>query len=199
MSVRLSRLPVNWREQPQLFERYWDETLSQIEKTLNAILAIPLIQQAVLDAQAAADAAQAAANSAQTAADAAQGSADAQARETSLVNSYTTGFAGALLTANTSGSVTIQAHTRVYGDSILNPNASVSGTVLTTGATPGQIVRVFYNDPVRTGGAVSYYFTIDPAVFPAQSGNTHSVGAVEIPAVGTNSGKNLRPPGYIEL
>lgn len=34
--IRLPRLPWGWREQPQLFERYWDETMSQIEKNFEA-------------------------------------------------------------------------------------------------------------------------------------------------------------------
>lgn len=46
--IRLPRLPWGWKEQPQLFERYWDETMSQIEKNF----------EAAKTAQAAADAGQ---------------------------------------------------------------------------------------------------------------------------------------------
>ena len=35
MGVRLARLPVNWKEQPLLFERYWDESMTTIEKGFN--------------------------------------------------------------------------------------------------------------------------------------------------------------------
>jgi hypothetical protein len=34
MTFKLPRLPINWREQPQLFERYWDSVLSGLEKTV---------------------------------------------------------------------------------------------------------------------------------------------------------------------
>lgn len=200
MAFRLARLPTNWREQPQLFERYWDETLNQIEKTLNAILDIPTIQAAVTAAQEAADTAQAAAATAQTAADTAQDQTSAQAAETSLVNSYVSGFTGALITATSEGAVTIVNHTRVYGDSVLNPDASVTGNTISTTAVPGDIVRVYYNDPARTGGAVSYLYTVDSvSPPPVQTGNTHSVGAVEIPVSGSIDGKPIRSPGYIEL
>ena len=192
MTFRLPRLPVNWKEQPQLFERYWDETLFSLEKTLNVILDIPLIKQAVADAQAAAAVAQ-------TAASTARNAIDNQASMTSLVNSYTSGFTGALLTANTSGTVTIQTHNRVYGDSTLNPTVSVAGSSISTGASAGNTVRIYYDDPSRAGGAVTYLFTIDPATPPVQGGSRHSVGAVVIPSSGTNGGKNLGPPGYIEL
>lgn len=45
--LKLPRLPVNWKDQPQLFERYWDDLCRQLEKTLNAILDIPGIQAAI--------------------------------------------------------------------------------------------------------------------------------------------------------
>lgn len=198
MAFRLPRLPSNWKEQPQLFERYWDETLSQIEKTLNAILDIPLIEQAVIDAQTAADTAQSAADTAQTAAVTAQNNVDSQAAEASLVNSYTTITSGDVLTASASGDVTVAAHTRVYGDSVLNPNVSVTGGTVTTGAAPGSFVRIFYDDPGRTGGAVTYQFSVDPAAAPVQKGDRHVVGAISIPATGSSIGKNIKGPGYID-
>lgn len=36
-TLKLSRLPLNWKDQPQLFERYWDETMSKIEKSISDI------------------------------------------------------------------------------------------------------------------------------------------------------------------
>lgn len=192
MAFRLPRLPFNWREQPQLFERYWDETLSNIEKTLNAILDIPLIEQAVAAAQAAAAAAQDAANTAQSA-------VDGQSSEMSLVNSYTNGFVGSLISASSSGDITIASHTRVYGNPTLNPNRSVTGATFSTTAVSGDIVRVYYDDPSRSGGAVTYQYTVDPADGPVQTGNRHSVGAVVIPAAGSQDGNYIRPPGYINL
>lgn len=191
MAFRLPRLPVNWKEQPQLFERYWDETLLSLEKTLNAIIAIPLIQQAVLVAQAAANTAQAAANSAQNV-------ADAQTAEASLVSSYTSVASGDLITASSTGSVTVATHTRTYGNATLNPPRSVTGATFTTTAVAGDVVRIFYDDASRAGGSVTYQYTIDPATPPVQTGNRHVVGAVLIPSSGSQSGKNTRPPGYID-
>lgn len=192
MAFRLPRLPFNWKEQPQLFERYWDETLSNLEKTLNAILDIPLIEQAVADAQAAAAAAQGAADTAQSA-------VDGQASETSLVNSYTNGFVGSLISADSAGNVTIASHTRVYGNPTLNPNRSITGATFSTTGGAGDIIRVYYDDPTRAGGAVTYQYTVDPAAGPVQTGNRHSVGAVKIPAAGSQDGNYIRPPGYIAL
>lgn len=191
MSVRLPRLPSNWATQPQLFERYWDEILNQLETTLNAILDIPLIQQAVQDAQDAADTAQAAANSAQIV-------AVNQTAESSLVNSYTTVVSGDLVSAAFNGDITVQTHTRTYGNSGLNPTVSVTGAIISTGAATGSFVRIYYDDPTRSGGAVSYLFTVDPADPPVQTGSRHVVGAVQVPTSGTKPGKNIQAPGYID-
>jgi hypothetical protein len=207
-SFRLPRLPVNWKEQPQLFERYWDETLLQIEKTLNAILDIPVIKQAVQDAQSAAVNAQQAAETAQQAAENANSNAGsaseaaaAAAQEASLVNSYVSGYSGSLITASATGIVNIAQHTRVYGDPSINPSVTVNGGSINTGAQQGDVLRIYYNDPTRAGGNVTYKFTNDSLgdAPPAQKGVLHSVGAVLIPASGNNNGKPLRPPGYVEL
>lgn len=199
MVFRLSRLPVNWKEQPQLFERYWDETLAQIEKTLNAILDIPAIQDAVTAAQTAADTAQIAADTAQAAASTAQEQTIAQRSGTSLNNSYAAGYTGNLIEATSSGSIIIQDHTRVYGDTVLNPSVAVTGSTFASGASVGDVVRIYYDDPSRVGGAVVYQFTIDPATAPVQTGDRHVVGAVQIPSSGTGTGKGIRGPGYVEV
>lgn len=187
-TVKLARLPTNWQDQPKLVERYWDSAMTEIEKTLNAILAIPLIEDALADldtAIAAADAAAASANAA----------AISVTSESSLVNSYPSGVS---ITADNLGDVTITTHNRVYGDSVLNPTVSVTGDVISTGAASGSVVRIYYSDPTRAGGTVSYLFTVDPAAPPVQGGDIHSVGAVTIPAAGTQGGNGLRPPGYVE-
>ncbi len=200
MVFRLSRLPVNWRNQPQLFERYWDETLNQIEKTLNAILDIPAIEAAVIAAQTAADTAQNAAEVAQTAADTAQNQVSTQSTEISLVNSYVSGFTGSLISATSTGDVTIISHTRVYGDPVLNPDVSVSGATISTTGSPGDIIRVYYIDAARSGGSVTYQYIIDGvSPPPVQTGDTHSVGVVEIPVSGVLDGKYIKAPGYVEL
>ena len=191
MSIRLPRLPSNWKEQPQLFERYYDQAMSAIEKTLNEITAIPSIQAALetLDTVVA---------DAQSAIDNVNASADAIKLENSLVSSYVQN-ASAVLSADSTGLVTIAAHTRIYGDPSLNPSVSVAGGSLSTGAAAGSTVRVYYVDASRSGGSVTYLFTVDPASTPAQGNNNHSVGAVVIPSTGTNDGVDLGPPGYIYL
>jgi hypothetical protein len=191
-NFKLPRLQQGWENQPKLLERYWDIAMTQLEKTLNAILDIPSIEAALISLNTATQNAQNAANNANSA-------ASAVTSETSLVNSYPSNFTAPLISADSLGNVTIVNHNRVYGDSVINPTVSVIGATLTTAATPLSIVRIYYVDPARTGGAVSYLFTIDPTIPFAQTGNIHSVGAVEIPTAGSQDGNSLHPPGYVEL
>ncbi len=188
-TVKLPRLPVNWREQPQLFERYWDDAMASIETALNAVLSLPEIQAAI-------DAAQTAADNAQDAADNANGAATSVTSETSLVNSFPTNFTPPLVQVDNTGLVTIANHDRQYGDSTMNPTVSVVGDTVATGGVAGDIVRIFYDDPTRAGGAVAYQYTVDPAAPPVQGGDTHSVGAGIVPGAGTQDGNELFPPGY---
>ena len=189
--IKLPRLMQGWRTQPQLFERYWDNAMTKLEETLNAIISIPEIEAALVDLDAATAAAQAAA-------DAANAAADATTSESSIVNSYPSNFVAPLVSITSGGVVTVANHDRVYGDSTMNPTVSVVGGSFGTGATAGQVVRVYYVDPTRAGGAVTYQFTIDPASPPVQGGDTHSVGAVTVPGAGSNNGNPVRPPGYAE-
>lgn len=165
--------------------------MTSIETALNSILVIPEIQLAI-------DNANLAAQNAQNAADAAQLATDSTAKETSLTTSYVTGFTPPLLSATTGGVITIANHQRVYGDSILNPTVNVTGgTVNIAGFVAGDLVRIYYDQPSRAGGTVTYQYTIDPAAPPVQSGDRHSVGAVYIPATGSADGDPVRPPGYV--
>jgi hypothetical protein len=188
--IKLPRLPIGWQDQPGLFERYWDESQTIIEQTFEAILTIPAIEDAlatldntISDAEDAIAATNAAALEIKS--------------KDSLANSYPTGFTGSLLTADSTGTVVVALHQRTYNDSVLNPPVVVNGSSISTGAVPGETVRIYYNDSTRSGGAVTYYATIDPASPLAQQGDVHSVGAVVIPAVGSNDGNNLGPPGYV--
>jgi len=188
LMIKLPRLPYGWKDQPQLFERYWHEAMSQIEKNINDLLSIPAIEAAIVAAQTAADNANAAAANVTS--------------DSSLINSYvdSASYSGSLITCDNAGSITIQTHTRVYGDSTLNPSVSVTGATITaTGAVAGDIVRIYYNDSSRTGGAVTYSYTIDPAAPPVQKGTVHSVGVVEVPVVGTTDGQEIKNPGYVYL
>lgn len=62
MSFKLPRLPIKWQSQPQLFERYWDGVMTQIEKMFNQLLDLPIIKAAVAAAQTTADTAQTSVN-----------------------------------------------------------------------------------------------------------------------------------------
>jgi hypothetical protein len=186
---KLPRLSHGWDKQPQLLERYWDIQATKLEGVLNQILAIPLIIDALADLDAATQAAQ-------DAADNANAAADSVTSESSLVNSYVSNFTPPIISADNTGLVTIANHDRVYGDSTLNPTVAVVGSSISTGVPAGSVVRVYYNQPSRAGGVVTYLFTVDPADPPVQGGNTHSVGAIEIPAAGSVDGGWVRPPGY---
>jgi len=199
MPLKLPRLPANQQlinadgTPTIVLSRWWQSMAEQIEASINGI-------QAALDAaaaaNAAADAANAAADTAQGAADDAQAATDAAKEEQSLINSYVANFTGtSVLSSDTSGNVTIVNHDRVYGDSTLNPTVSVTGSVVASGQAAGTIVRIYYDDPFRAGGAVSYQWTTDASV-AAQGGIRHSVGAVEVPATGTSDGGFVQPPGY---
>lgn len=153
-------------------------------------------QNATAAALAAAVAANAAAATANTAATTAQGAANSVTAESSLVNSFVTDFTLPAISADSTGLVTIANHHRQYGNTTLNPTVAVTGGTLATAQANPATVRVYYDDPTRAGGAVTYHFTVDPAAPPVQGGNRHVVGAVEIPAAGTSDGGYVRPPGY---
>lgn len=172
------------------FLRRLNDILQGIATTLNAITALPEIQAALVGLGDATQAALDAAAAAQTAANSAQGQIDNQAREAALANSYIDPDS---VINSTSTTISIAAHTRFYGDGTF---ASVSsGTVSTTAV--GDIDFVYYLDPTRAGGAVTYI--AEANTNPAQTGDTHVVGAVTVPATGTvPGGKGPQRPGYVQ-
>ncbi len=195
MAIKLPRLPnnqqlVDSRGYPtDVFQLWWNQVASSVEGSINGI---ELALEAAGIALAAADAAQ-------TAADNANAAADGTNSETSIVNSFVKGFAGASpLEADNVGNVTIKNHTRQYGDTTLNPDVAITGGVLATGAAVGSVVRIYYIDASRSNTSPTFQFTVDPASPPIQGGDTHVIGAVEIPAAGTSDGGYVRPPGYTE-
>lgn len=165
----------------------------------NAIELIPGLAELVADAEAAAAAAQVSADNAQTSADDADAAAASVTSEQSIIASFPTNYTAPLIEADSTGNVTIANHQRQYGDTTLNPTVNVTGDTVATGEASPAIVRFYYSDPSRAGGAVTYQFTVDPADPPVQGGNIHSVGAVEIPAAGTQSGGAVNPPGFAPL
>jgi hypothetical protein len=192
--IKLPRLPLGWQNQPTLFERYWDNAMSRIEESLNQLLDLPIIQDALATVSAAAANANAAAANANVA-------ANSVASESSLVNSYidTGSFTPPLISCTPLGVVTIAAHTRVYGNPMLNPSAAVSsGSVTVSSAVAGDVLRIFYSDPAKSGGNVTYQATKDPAPPPVQGAGTHSVGSVVVPSSGSSTGNFIKNPGFVE-
>lgn len=190
MALKLPRLFHNWEKQPRLFERYWEETVQELEKVINQILQIPVIQEglALLNASVA---------TVETEVASLQGSMSTEEQMVSILGSYIERSTPVVLEAAPSGIITIYDHTRVYANPTLNPPRFVAGGSLATGAAVGSVIRVYYNDPARAGGNVTYHFTVDPAPVVPQSGDAHSVGAVIIPVLNVTEGAYLQPPGYI--
>ena len=100
-----------------------------------------------------------------------------------------------LLTATSGGVVTVSAHSRVYTSGTTETSVAVNAGSI-SGFAPGAFVRVFYVDAARQGGAVSYQGTTDEVT---QTGDTHVVGGVTIPAIGEppSAGSGTTPPGYV--
>lgn len=124
-----------------------------------------------------------------TAADAKQ-TADATATADALNKSFPS--PSTILSATSAGTITITAHTRIYGD---GTSVAVDGGSL-SGWSQGQFVQVYYDDAARAGGAVSYQGTTDVI---AQAGSRHIVGGVAIPLAGELpvDGYPPFPPGYV--
>lgn len=176
----------------QTFHRWWDQVASSLEQNFNDL------EGAVLDIQAAQDAADtatAAAASASSAASTAQSAATSANSVASLTNSGN----NASLTATDAGSnstISISAHTRYYGD---GTSVSVNSGSVTT-LSYSTLYYVYYSDPSRSGGAVTYFATTSEAT-AAQTGNTHLVGSITTPAAldPDTSGQRVLPPGIGSL
>jgi hypothetical protein len=94
--------------------------------------------------------------------------------------------------------VTIADHTRVYTDRTV----AITGAALTTyhdgsAIAAGDTVYVYYDDPDRTGGAVTFMATATSgnAVSSAANPARHYVGTVVVPATGTSTGTTSTPGG----
>jgi len=167
------------------FQSLWQRVMETIERA-------DTTQQEQIDAIAAANAAAAAANAAAVIA---QGAADDAASVSQLT---TSGVSGLTITATDAGAdvtITISAHTRVYGD---GTSVAVSGGTL-LGRPYSTVLYLYYDDPTRAGGAVTYQSTTSQAT-GAQTGDRHSLGAVTTPAAaaGPVTGSPNLPPGVVE-
>lgn len=90
------------------------------------------------------------------------------------------------------GSAAIAAHHRIYP--ITGGRKPVDGGSI-SGFAPGDYVTVYYNDPGKEGGAVSYIGTTDAV---AQTDGRHIVGQGTIPQAGSPPAGGGGPtgPGY---
>ena len=177
----------NWQNQGKAIE-------GAIQILAEAVDGILAAQAAAEAANAAAAVAQDAAATAQVAAEAANDAAAAVGSEGTITASGTSGLTLTATDAGTDATVNISAHTRIYGD-----GSSVSvGSGSITGLAYSTDYWVFYDDPTRAGGAVTYQHSTDPAD-AVQTGDRHSVGAVTTPAAAApdNNGKEVLPAGVV--
>jgi hypothetical protein len=153
----------------------------------------------IQDAINAADTATAAAATAVSAAATATAATAETAAASALTNSYPTGLTITATDAGASVTIAISAHTRNYpqADGTNVPVAVTGGTV--TGQPYTTDEWVYYDDPPRTGGVVTYHATATQAT-SAQVGDRHAVGAVTTPAAAGAPvvGKFRTVPGTVE-
>lgn len=180
MSLQLPRLPPKYT--PDEFQFWWQQIAEAIE-------ANELRQDEAIEAIAAA---QDAADNANTAAEAANAATEEITSGNALSASFIENFTAPAVSADNTGLVTIANHDRHYGNGTV---VAVTGDTLATGEVSPTRVHIYYSDPSRAGGAVTYQYSTAEAD-AAQIGDVHNVGAVEIPAAGTQSGGYARPPGY---
>lgn len=132
----------------------------------------------------AAGAANLAALAAQAAADAAAASGAGSSALQSLINSGVNN--ACTIGASDAGSnatITISANTRYYGAPGAGTNVSVSSGTITAVAYD-TFEYIYYDDPSRTGGAVTYHCDPDPlnATPTPMHPDRHYVGSVPTPA-----------------
>jgi hypothetical protein len=184
MTFKLNRVAAT--EFPPRLQKLFNKAFGQIEAQINEIL----------DVQAATDAANAAAVAANTAAVAAQTTADDITASNALGTSYVTGLTLSATDAGTDATITISGHTRHYPQ----PDGSTVDVAVTGGSLTGRSYDtsyyIYYDDPSRAGGAVSYQSTTSEGT-AAQIGDRHTVGGVTTPAAADpdTSGEGTKPPG----
>lgn len=173
-----------------VYHRWWQKVVKTLETSFNDL------EELVLDiaaAQNTADTAQTTATSAQTTATSAQADAVSASALTSFSVSGTLGCTITGTDAGSDATVSITAHSRIYGD---GTSVSVnSGTV--TGLSYSTQYYIYYVDPSRSGGSVTYLATTVAAT-AVQTGDTHFVGVVTTPAAAApdTTGSTNQAPGF---
>lgn len=112
-----------------------------------------------------------------------------------LTNSFVESLTLTATDAGANATITISGHDRKY--------PKTDGTVTTAAVTGGSLTGlaystqywIYYDQPSRAGGTVTYVASTSPT---AQIGDRHNVGAVTTPAAAgaPNPGNPTRPPGY---
>lgn len=184
------------------FVTFWDTVMRKIEVQENTqdelIAAIQAAQDAADAADAAAAAAQASADAADAAAISAQTTADEVDAAASLNSSFPTGLTISATDAGSDVTITISGHTCNYGN---GTNVAVTGGTV-TGQAYSTALWIYYDQPSRAGGAVTYLATnVYANAFPTGANpDRHFVGAVTTPAAlaAPSAGVPRRPPGYEE-
>lgn len=113
-----------------------------------------------------------------------------------LTNSYVDGLTVSATDAGSNATITISAHDRIYPKTDgTTTTVAVSGGAL-TGLAYSTAYWVYYDQPSRAGGAVTYVASTSPT---AQIGDRHNVTAVTTPAAAGPPvpGNPALPPGYI--
>lgn len=220
MAFRLPRLPKNVAlvdkggNPTKIFQQWFQSLVEAIESAIGTIQVNVAAIQAALEAAgialAAAESAQTTADSAavdaaaavadaaaaQATADAAMASGSGNSAATNLALSYPDTVSITSTDNGTNADIDITAHNRIYGDAT---SVAVGADVL-TGLTYGTKYYIYYDDPARTGGAVTYVATTSLST-AAQTGNRHTVGSITTAISGgpLTVGSRLRPPGTVGL
>ncbi len=93
-----------------------------------------------------------------------------------------------IVAAAADGTVTVANHTRRYMDG--HADVAVVGSTIATALSAGTTVSIAYDDPERSGGAVTFSAYEDDAEAFASAAHPsrHYLGYVTIPATGTSTG-----------
>lgn len=180
MILRIPRLSPAECADPKQLSRRLNEILPEIARAFNG-------QQEALIA----------AGLAQAAADNANAAAESVTASSALANSTVTGLTITATDAGADVTISISAHTRVYGD---GTTAAISGGTI-TGRPYSTDLWVFYDAAKGTAGAVTYQAATTVQGNASGNPNRHFVGAVTTPAAlgSPIDGFPVLPPGGVYL
>lgn len=110
-----------------------------------------------------------------------------------LVSSGTIGASITATDAGTTATISISAHTRVYG----NGSAVSVSSGAVAGLSFSTTYYIYYDQPTRVGGPVSYQATTSK-ITAVQVNDRHFIGQITTPANGAadTSGTTPDPPGF---